>query len=42
VIREQERLAPGRRHARFYLKAHAQYQRLYAALREDFDRIAAL
>jgi xylulokinase len=42
VIRETQRLAPQARHARFYLKAHAQYQCLYNSLREDFDRIDML
>jgi xylulokinase len=42
VIRETQRLTPHRSGARFYARAHAQYQRLYAALHGEFERIAAL
>ena len=42
VIRETETLRPDRRRARFYAERHAQYTRLYAALKAEFGRIAAL
>jgi xylulokinase len=42
VIRETERLRPDPRRAKFYAKAHEQYQRLYRALYGEFDCIAGL
>jgi xylulokinase len=41
AIRETKRLRPDRKRARLYQKGHAQYQRLYAALSEEFPRMAA-
>ena len=42
VIRETERLTPGFKTAALYAKHHQQYQRLYAALEGEYDRIASL
>ena len=42
VIRETQRLRPNRRLAAAYAEGHAQYQRLYAALEGEFDRISTL
>ena len=42
VIRETEKRRPDRPRARLYAKRHAQYQRLYGALKDEFPRIAAL
>ena len=42
AIRETERLRPNRRAAALYAQYHAQYQRLYAALKDEYDRLAAL
>jgi xylulokinase len=42
VIRETERFKPEGPRAKLYAAAHKQYQRLYAALEDEFDRIAAL
>ncbi|MCC7191313.1 MAG: xylulokinase [Phycisphaeraceae bacterium] len=41
-IRETEKLKPNAKAAKQYEQGHAQYQRLYAALVEEFDQIAKL
>lgn len=41
-IREVQKLKPNPKRAALYEQYHAQYQRLYAALKDDFSRIAAL
>lgn len=42
IIHETQRLKPDRKRAKLYANHHAQYQRLYPALRDEFDRIADL
>jgi xylulokinase len=42
VIRETEKLRPSANLARKYAAGHEQYQRLYGALKDEFDRIATL
>ena len=42
AIRETERFRPNRQTAALYARYHGQYQRLYAALEDEYDRIAAL
>ncbi len=42
AIRETESLEPEPASAQHYAKLHAQYQRLYPALKDEFARIAAL
>lgn len=42
AIRETERFKPDRKLARRYAAHHAQYQRLYAALKDEFKAIAQL
>ncbi|MEX2213275.1 MAG: xylulokinase [Phycisphaeraceae bacterium] len=42
AIRETEKLRPEKKTAAMYAKHHEQYQRLYAVLKDEFHRIAAL
>ncbi|MCC7146594.1 MAG: xylulokinase [Phycisphaeraceae bacterium] len=42
AIRDTEKLKPNAKRAALYAKHHAQYQRLYAALKEEFVGIAGL
>jgi len=42
VIREKEKRRPDRQLARIYTAGHEQYQRLYAALEREYDRISSL
>jgi xylulokinase len=42
AISETQRIKPDAKTAKLYEKHHAQYQRLYAALKGEFDNIAAL
>ncbi|MCX5662744.1 MAG: xylulokinase [Planctomycetota bacterium] len=42
AIRETEKLAPNKKAAKMYAKAHAEYQSLYGALKDEFDNIAEL
>lgn len=41
-IRETQKLKPRKKQAELYARAHEQYGRLYAALKEEFPRMAAL
>ena len=41
VIRETQTFQPNRKLAGFYAKRHAQYQRLYPALKGEFERMSA-
>ena len=42
AIRQTEQLSPNRKAAKLYAEYHEQYQRLYAALKDEYDRIATL
>ena len=42
VIKEVETRQPDAAAARFYRKAHRQYQRLYPTLKDTFPRLAKL
>ena len=42
AIRETEKRRPSRKLAKIYANHHPQYQRLYTALEEEFDRMARL
>jgi hypothetical protein len=42
VIRETEKHKPNAKLAAYYAHAHAQFARLYPALKDEFPRLAAL
>jgi xylulokinase len=42
AIHQTETLKPDRKRAKLYTAHHAQYQRLYAALKGEFKNIASL